>query len=114
MAITNAMGIGPTTITPTVKATSLSSACRRRDMAMPPAKVGNNYAPASASTPLFRIKKRAVARRARRRRPRPRKFNNTRITINTPIEGYAFGEHRLVTAVDGGLAICNLAGVLCS
>jgi len=53
MAITTTMGIGPTTITPTVKARSLWSACRRRDMAMPslpwgrPAKVGNNYAPAS-------------------------------------------------------------------
>ena len=29
-------------------------------------------------------------------------------------ETYASDEHRRVTAVDGGLAICNLMGVLCS
>ena len=60
MAITNAMGTGPTTITPTVKGTSLSSACRSMAMPLPPlghpAKVGNNYAPGSPSTPLIQIK----------------------------------------------------------
>jgi hypothetical protein len=30
------------------------------------------------------------------------------------VRGYASGEHRRMTAVDGGLAICNLVGVLCS
>jgi hypothetical protein len=49
MAITTTMGTGPTTITPTVKRLSKTRLGR-------PTKVGNNYAPASASTPLIQIK----------------------------------------------------------
>src|SRR5260221_5962347 len=35
-------------------------------------------------------------------------------TRQAALAAYASDEHRRVTAVDGGIAICNLMGVLCS